>query len=443
MTHAVGVPQNQSRQSLQGLPGPRGGRLSGNVGAFESDRLAFLTQASADFGGLVRFDGATTIVNDVELALEILLDRQNAYDVPENLLGRTLRSPALAETRALRPSLNPAMRRQRATSVFPLVHRQLASALSVAGHEPFDPLPILERVISNTVAQHYFGQNHHAVIEPVRDLLDALDKHFGNPWTMPATWLIPLRRRIQTAYEHVEAAVIKQLTLRERRPGDYEDAAADVLARVRQAHPQTPMSRVAQMIVGSLLAAQRVPAAAAAWMLYEVAQSRQHQEVVRGELQTTTQDRAPNAPDIWQQPAALGVVLETLRLHPPTWLLHRRAVRPTDLGAYAVPRGHNFLISPYVLHRDARQFANPEQFIPGRWRGVRTMPASMFPFGKGPHGCPGNDIALTMMLAVLTATIGEHDLSQTGEVRPDPRSTLVPSGLRLRFAASSRAAVSP
>ena len=106
-------------------------------------------------------------------------------------------------------------------------------------------------------------------------------------------------------------------------------------------------------------------------------------------------------------PFAMAVVLETLRLHPPTWLLHRTLLRDAAIGGYAAPRGHNLLISPYVLHRDGQSFADPEMFRIDRWESRRQPTlAGYFPFGRGPHGCPGNEVAVAMLVAILLTTLG-------------------------------------
>jgi unspecific monooxygenase len=140
------------------------------------------------------------------------------------------------------------------------------------------------------------------------------------------------------------------------------------------------------------------------------------------------------SPQVGEFPVATAVVLETLRLHPPTWLLHRTLLRDADLGGYVAPRAHNLLICPYVMHRDATYFEEPERFSIERWSGFRGTSSSYFPFGRGPHGCPGNEVALVMLVAILLTVLAECEIGLgASEVSPDPRSTLRPAGLEMSF----------
>lgn len=419
------------------LAGPSGRRWSGNLGAFESDRLHFLLRAKAEFGGLVRFDDLTSIVNDPQLAAHILLDREQLYAIRENFRGEVLTHEQIAETRQLRPTLNPGLRRSRAVRVVPSVASRMETELRQAIGSCVDPLPMLERAAAQSIASYYFGRDADVVLDGTRELLDALESHFGNPFALPAAWHTPGRRRILKRHHRLESIVVP--LLRDRAQGhasqDQHDFATDVVQALSSRGGPT-LERIAQMLIGSLLAAQRVPAAAAAWMLWEMARDEQLQARVRSEeadLFATALTRGAE-PRTSEFPLANAIVLETLRLHPPTWLLHRTLLRDTAIGGYVAPRGHNFLISPYVIHRDVDYFDRPELFCIDRWERPQATTMPFFPFGRGPHGCPGNEVAMAMLVAILLTVLGECALRPgSGEVVANPRSTLVPSGLTIRF----------
>jgi cytochrome P450 len=105
---------------------------------------------------------------------------------------------------------------------------------------------------------------------------------------------------------------------------------------------------------------------------------------------------------------AEAVLLETMRLHPPNWMIGRRATEPYRLDGYTVPAGALVLVSPYVIHRDPRWFAEPERFLPERWLrpGPELPPReAYFPFGAGPRRCIGEAFATvvaTMMLSRIS-----------------------------------------
>lgn len=104
----------------------------------------------------------------------------------------------------------------------------------------------------------------------------------------------------------------------------------------------------------------------------------------------------------------LGATLkEALRLYPPVAaLMTRRTVAPITLAGVEVPKGAMLRITPWVLHRDERWFAQADRFVPERF--LDDAPAipkgAWIPFGVGPRVCIGQHFAMlemTLLAAML------------------------------------------
>ena len=67
-----------------------------------------MLRAKADFGGLVRFDDLTTMVNDPQLAGQVLLDREQNFAIRENFRGEVLSEAEIAETAGSDQASTPA-----------------------------------------------------------------------------------------------------------------------------------------------------------------------------------------------------------------------------------------------------------------------------------------------------------------------------------------------
>ena len=398
-----------------GPPGPAGERWVGNLAAYEKDRLGFLLRTRDEFGGLVAFDRRTAIVHDPELVAQVLKDRDGRFEISENFLQQRLSSAAVDDIFRTRSLLNPGLRPSAvegvAAQVGELVRHRFAAR--VAAGDEFDPLPALEEVISSAVAAHFFGTGGRDLPGPTGDLLDALAGVIGNPWALPAAFPTPTRRRIHRRHLVLRNRVVDLLRVREAAPALHDDLATQILAGRPAGEPLT---RVADLLIGSLLAAQRVPAAGASWLLMLVADRAEWQE------------RAAE-----DERSARAVVAEALRLYPPTWIIMRAATRPVELGGYRFGAGHQFLISPYVLHRDPRVFPDPEKFRPERWLGPdRAVPSGYLPFGLGRHRCPGVNLATIALTAVLRTLVGLGQVElASAKVTADARTTLLPRGLRV------------
>jgi len=71
-----------------------------------------------------------------------------------------------------------------------------------------------------------------------------------------------------------------------------------------------------------------------------------------------------------------------------------------------VPQGAMLRITPWVLHRDARWFAESDRFVPERFLdGAPSIPrGAWIPFGLGPRVCIGQHFAMlemTLLAAML------------------------------------------
>jgi cytochrome P450 len=127
------------------------------------------------------------------------------------------------------------------------------------------------------------------------------------------------------------------------------------------------------------------------------------------------------------------VIQETLRLYPPAWVVSRKSIENDEIGGYFVPKGTNILISPFVMHRDARYWDNPLSFIPERFatEKVKNLPRYVyFPFGGGPRLCIGDQFALSEIQIVLTKMRQKFRFHKPEgfELKVEPVITLRPVG---------------
>ena len=130
------------------------------------------------------------------------------------------------------------------------------------------------------------------------------------------------------------------------------------------------------------------------------------------------------------------IIFETLRLHPPAWVLPRQVNKTIMIDGYEIPTGANILISPYIYHRIESYFPDPLRFDPSRWDNVqfKDAPAAYLPFGAGGRGCIGQRFALAEMREFLTkfALTGPWQLSGSSPkeeflltLRPEGCPTLI------------------
>ena len=120
-----------------------------------------------------------------------------------------------------------------------------------------------------------------------------------------------------------------------------------------------------------------------------------------------------------------------MRLYPPAWLIGRATTEDIVVGDIEVPAGTAILLSPWLVHRDPRWFADPLAFRPERWLEPTHHPrCAFFPFGGGQRVCVGNHFArmeVALVIAVLVRRL-RFDVPADLDLQLEPSVTLRPTG---------------
>jgi cytochrome P450 len=224
---------------------------------------------------------------------------------------------------------------------------------------------------------------------------------------------LPLRilRRGAEARQRLDALIYALIAERRASGRDHGDLLSMLLAAQDEEDGTGGLSdvQVRDEALTLILAGHETTANALTWTWYLLSQhpeieARLHSEIDRLE------GRLPGMADIPQLAYVERVVTESLRLYPPAWVIGRRAIDDYPIGNYVIPRRGMLIMSPYVMHRDARFFPDPERFDPDRWtpESRAALPKfAYFPFGGGTRQCIGEQFAM-VELVLLVSTIAQR-----------------------------------
>lgn len=209
-------------------------------------------------------------------------------------------------------------------------------------------------------------------------------------------------------------------------------------------------------IITMLIAGHETTANALTWTYYLLAQYPEIEQKVFDEIDmvlknkpfkkdkevqktnlNSNQFRIPLPSDLPKLKYLEKVFRESMRLYPPVWSIGRIVEEDYIIGDYTIPKDSALFMSQYVMHRNPKYYANPDQFIPERWTEdfKRHLPRfSYFPFGGGIRGCIGEPFAWQEGL-LLIATISSYwkmTLKPQQKVKMDPGITLNPkNGIKM------------
>jgi len=430
-------------------PGPKNPPVIGNLYAFRSDPLGFLTRAARSYGDLVYFRVVQQdmyLVNHPEYVREILVANQNnfvksrALQRAKVLLGEGLLTSEGQHHLRQRRLVQPAFHRERlagyasAMSECAVRWREglQAGTLDVSTAMPHLTLAIVARTLFSADIESEapeIGAAMTSILELFRVLLLPFSDYL---YKLP----LPSVRRFEKARARLDATIYGLISERRKSGVDTGDLLSMLLLAQDEDDRMTD-EQVRDEALTLFLAGHETTANALTWTWYLLSQHPDVERRLHEEIDAVLGDRLPELADVPELRYAEMVLAEALRLYPPAWAIGRKAVGPFTLGEFEIPASSICIVSPYMMQRDARWFPDPEKFDPERWtpeaREARPK-FSYFPFGGGARVCIGERFAWMEGVIVLAAIAQKwrFSLEQGQHVEPLPLVTLrVKNGLRM------------
>ena len=159
------------------------------------------------------------------------------------------------------------------------------------------------------------------------------------------------------------------------------------------------------MLLAAMFAGHHTSSVTTAWTLIDLLQTPDYLDRVKAQLH----DVYGSGDDVTFQslrqiPLTEFAIKESLRLHPPLYILLRGVVSNFEYGGYQFEKGTWIANSPWVSHRIPGVFSNPERFDPDRFAPGREEDKKQFSFvsfGGGRHKCLGNAFAMLQVKTIF------------------------------------------
>lgn len=435
-------------------PGPHGTLLLGSLPEIRRDPLAFLLRVSGGYGDIAHFKLGpfhVFLLNHPDDIEQVLVTHHHRF-----IKGRSLSGARRLFGNGLLTS-DGALHTKQRRLLQPVFHRvrldDFARVMTMLGIErrerwrdgdTIDIAGEMSRLTLTITSRILFGAEGDAVAAEIGGALEAATSLLEVA-VLPfaaLTDLLPLpqMRRFRAARATLDR-VVNDLIERRRRDGHGSgDVVSVLLAAQHDAGEGMSDSQLRDEVITLLLASHETTANALAWTWYLLARHGSAEARMHAEIDTVLGGgRIPQSGDLPALPFTRMVFAESMRLYPPAWLLARVAVENHDAQGYVVPAGSLVVMSPWVVHRNATYFPDPQQFDPDRWRADahNGRPRfSYFPFGGGSRGCMGEAFAWmegVLLLAVIAQRWRFRLLDESSHPDMHPALTLTPeSGIRVK-----------
>lgn len=453
-------------------PGPGGLPRLGSALDLQRDSLGFLERGS-EYGDVWSFFlprglSGTMLVHMVsrpEHAEHVLRDNADNYrkSAAYRRLGRVVGEGLLTSEgeawRRQRRLAQPAYHRRRleilADTITASTSRMVDERWRPAAeqHQTVDVMDEMQRlsleIIGRAMLSVDLSEEASSIGWAVREFLGYADRHIRRVWSPPEGVPTPANRRFLRALRSLDNFVYGIIEERRRDSADHGDLLSMLLAAYDEDTGEGLSDKqVRDEVMTTLIAGHETTAAALTWSLVLLQRNPESEAQLWREVSEVLEDRPASFEDVGRD-GELGytqrVFEESLRLYPPIWMIPRIAEADDEIGGYHIPQGSRVIVSPYLVHRNAEVWPDPGEFDPERFLPNRTQERHRFahvPFGGGPRGCIGSNLA-RMEGPLVLATIAQKcrlESSGSSRVSPKPGVALRPGqtvAMSPRFGSSS------
>lgn len=417
----------------------------GDLLAFQSDRLRFVTSVHRDQGDVARFrlgpfpvwqlahpDHVRSVLVTDAAGFRKGMVLQRARVV----LGDGLLTAEGDVHRHHRDLVQPAFHSRRiAGYASVMTDRAVSVSSSWPARKPLDVHAATVRMTLETAGSTLLGTSVDvgAVEGALADLLSAYKLAFL-PFSERLQGLpVGPLRRLRRGRARLHGLVDSVVAGRAASGHDGGDLLSALVLAGEHLSPQELRDEATTL----LLAGHETTANTLAFALHLLAVHPSVQASVHDEVDTVVgRGAAPSPADVDALPLCRAVVSEALRLYPPSWMMGRQALVEYPVGSHVIQPGDLVVLPQWVVHHDPRWWPQPFSFDPGRWTddggaAGRERPRwAFFPFGAGLRRCIGEGFAWT------EAVLGLATVVRRWRVRPvpgrplrlDPLITLRPRG---------------
>lgn len=415
-----------------------------------TDPVGFFSGLAEEFGGFVRFDMGKRkfyLLNDPDLIQELLVTHGGATEkFPRLRRGRGLFGDGLLTSEEplhmrQRRLMQPAFHRDRIAEYA----RVMVECAEVACAEWRDGEVVeageaMNRLALAIVSRTLFSSNTDAdaekISESLNEILEMLNRLVLPPGELRLMAPLPSTLRYKRALRQLDEVVFRLIGER-RASGPLGGDLLDLLMAARDEEGGGGMDdeQLRDEVVTLFVAGHDTTANALAWTWHHLSREAGAQAAVEACVDDALKGRAP----VFEDYAALGeverAVAESMRLHPPVWILGRRPRRGFELGGVEMDENSILLVCMAVLHRRPELWPEPERFdISRHMQGQQRHKYAFLPFGAGSRLCIGERFAW-METVLCVAAIARRWRLEPVETAVVPRAllTLRPrDGLRLR-----------
>lgn len=360
-------------------------------------------------------------------ASDDVLSPSEAYKMMEPVFGKDVVYDAAPAKMAEQFSmLLPCLQDRRMRSYSEVIAREVERSLESWGEEGVLDMYEYTKVLTNfTSSTCLLGrQFRDEMTDDFARIYADLERGITPLAYLNAHLPIPSFRKRDRARVRLVEMITKMIADRRRTSYEGEDFLQILMEAKYKSGQRLSEHEITGLLLAAMFAGHHTSAVTTAWLMLELVRMPSLYDRMRSELfRVYGPDGPVTYPSLREIPVTEGCVKETLRLHPPLFMLLRVALQDWEYDGYVVPKGTNLVVSPTVTHRIPELFREPDRFDPDRYLAGREedkRPFAFQAFGGGSHKCLGNAFALLQIKTIFAILMRRFAFSSFGDpLEPD------------------------
>jgi cytochrome P450 len=427
------------------IPGPRGNPVLGSIRDIQRDNVQTFMDAWREYGDIVHFRGPLTInlLVHPDYVQQVLRDNYTNYPRPtfvadklKSIVGEGLVAAEGTRWQHARRNSQPAFHPELINTSAQIFTESTSEMLEgweqkVQSGQPFDVKSEMMHLTLTNLGKALFKANWGEQVNKVEPIVALALAHTHKRLTSPVDpQRFPLKstKAFNKGLSSLDEIVFGAIN--ERR-GDL-DGGSDLISILLQVKDEETGKgltdeQIRDEVIGFFIAGHETVSSAMSWTWYLLSQNPESWRRLRAEVDEVLGDRTPTADDVPKLEYTTRVLLESMRLYPPIFVLMRCAKEDDEIDGYHIPAGSNIVLCAYVTHRHPDFWPNPEGFDPDRFTPERSAGLhrmAYFPFSGGPRKCIGNAFAMMQMPIILAMVTQKFRVNLVPGEKPVPEPAI-------------------
>ena len=425
--------------------------LFGHATILKDDAIGMLKSSIATYGNIFSLSVPFTkvvVASNPEYARYVLQDNSKnytkslAYDMLKPLLGLGLLTSEGDFWKKQRRLIQPAFHKRKLDEwTEMMIERSENTANKIRVHadrgEAFDVLPEMTALTLDVISKAIFSTGVEDKAKIVGDQITLLNEYtiekLHKPFRFPDFVPTPFNLRQKKSMGILDD-IIYEIINKRRAEKVSKDDLLSMLIDVKDEETGEGMSnqQLRDEVMTIFLAGNETSSNALTWTLYLLSQNPEAEQKMIAEIDEKFNAGVElNFKTVSEFQYVKQVIEESMRVHPPVWMVGRRNIEEDEIAGYKIEKLTNVLIPIIYLHHTERFWEEPDKFKPERFAPeIRNNIDRFvyFPFGGGPRVCIGNNFAMLEMQVILITLYRQFKfkVKEGFVVEPEPLVTLRP-----------------